>query len=224
MDPNCSRCKGTGWVPTNGKGNFGELPLVVTRCPCVAMTQSEKRMEESGFSGGKMTFDSFEVTTEMAKKMYSTAKQFIKEYPNKSMAMLGQSGTGKTHILRATARELMESGIKVSILKYVELINLLRQNRFDSEGYGRIMSELKNCDVLAIDDLFQGKPMEQDIPVVFEIIDARYTSGKPMMISSEKNIEELIAINEAVGSRIREMTHGYRVLIGSDKNKNRRLK
>ena len=87
----------------------------------------------------------------------------------------------------------------------------------------------KKAEVLYIDDLFkteQGKnPTTADINVAFEILNYRYRNPQLItLISSEKTIQELVRIDEAVGSRIFEMSRDFCVNIGKDIKKNYRLK
>ncbi|MBQ3423200.1 MAG: DNA replication protein, partial [Romboutsia sp.] len=85
----------------------------------------------------------------------------------------------------------------------------------------------KNARVLLIDDLFKGSVTPSDINIMFEIINYRYLNKKPMIISTEKYLDDLLSIDEALGSRIIEMcgTHNlelrgrhlnYRLKVGGD--------
>jgi len=65
-----------------------------------------------------------------------------------------------------------------------------------------VMNRYKNARVLLIDDLFKGSISKSDINIVFEIINHRYFNNLPVIVSTEKSFEELIEIDEAVGSRI----------------------
>ena len=67
--------------------------------------------------------------------------------------------------------------------------------------------------VLYIDDMYKtGKgqqPTVGDVNLAFEIINARYNdTGKVTIISSERTVEEMLDIDEAVGSRIYERSKG----------------
>ncbi|WP_042274742.1 hypothetical protein [[Clostridium] dakarense] len=52
-----------------------------------------------------------------------------------------------------------------------------------------------------------------NINIVFELVNHRYFNNLPVIVSSEKSFEELIEIDEAIGSRLIEMCKGYRVEI-----------
>lgn len=47
-----------------------------------------------------------------------------------------------------------------------------------------------------------------DRKYIYKVINTRYLKGKPMIISTEKSIKEILMFDEAVGSRIVEMAQG----------------
>ena len=100
---------------------------------------------------------------------------------------------------------------------YRDVIMRLKQNVMNEEGYEKIMSRYKNCRVLLIDDLFKGSVTASDINIVFEIVNHRYFNNLPMIISTEKKIDELLKIDEAIGSRILEMCGDYNIELNGKK-------
>ena len=106
----------------------------------------------------------------------------------------------------------------------------------DAEAYNAMMSELKETDVLYIDDLFKpikGKdgqivpPTYADVRLAIEIINYRYNNpGLVTIISGERTIDELIEIDEALAGRISELSKagGYCINLKKDSGKNWRLK
>ena len=80
----------------------------------------------------------------------------------------------------------------------------------DSEEYSRQIKPFKSVQVLYIDDFLKGKVTEADINIAFEILNYRYhNQSMRTIISSERSIEEVLDIDEAVGSRIYERSRGY---------------
>ena len=94
-------------------------------------------------------------------------------------------------------------------MPYSQDIIRLKQNRMDKEYYNKLISRYKRAKVVLIDDLFKGSVTDSDKSIIFEIIDYRYFNQKPLIISTEKTCEELLYIDEAIGSRIIEMSSGY---------------
>ena len=82
--------------------------------------------------------------------------------------------------------------------------------------------------MLYIDDFFKterGKsPTSGDINIAFELLNYRYINGQLItIISCERDVDEVMRIDEAVGSRIYERTRGNCVCIDSKPGRNYRL-
>jgi DNA replication protein DnaC len=140
------------------------------------------------------------------------------------MALLGQVGSGKTHLLMAVSNNLLSKGIQVRYFEFVEEFNDLKS---DFNRFKKKIDRLKEVEVLFIDDLFKGRehPTAFEATQMFGIINYRYLNKKPILISSEHTIDSLVEIDEAIGSRIFEMCHDFIVQIKGDlKELNYRLK
>ena len=96
------------------------------------------------------------------------------------------------------------------------------------EEYSQKITPLKKAKVLYIDDFLKVKkgsvPTSADINLAFELINYRYINKDLItLISSEWLAEEIVSIDEAVGSRIYERSKNY-CLEFSGAGKNQRLK
>ena len=109
-------------------------------------------------------------------------------------------------------------------MPYRDIITKIKQNMVDEEYYQAMISKFQVCDVLLIDDLFKGKVNESDINIMFEIINYRYLNFLPVIVSSEFNIERLLAFDEGVGSRVYEMCKNFIVEIEKDISNNYRFR
>jgi len=132
----------------------------------------------------------------------------IKEDKHHSIAFLGQVGSGKTHLSIAIANDLMKEKVGVLYMQYREAMTALKQNIMDEAYYQNEIVKYKTATVLLIDDLYKGKISPTDHNIMFEIINYRYLKGSPIIISSEYKVEELLAFDEAIGSRVIEMCRG----------------
>lgn len=122
---------------------------------------------------------------------------------------LGQVGSGKTHLSLAISNKLIKNCVGVLYMSYRDVITRIKQNIMDGEEYERLVSRYKNAKVLLIDDLFKGSVTKSDVNIMFEIINFRYFNNLPVIVSSEKYAQELLDIDEAVGSRLIEMSKDY---------------
>ena len=91
---------------------------------------------------------------------------------------------------------------------YRDAITGIKQNMMDSVYYNKMMNRYKSARVLFIDDLFKGKITDSDVNIMFELINHRYFNNLPVIISSELSVSRLIDVDEALGSRLVEMTKG----------------
>ena len=94
-------------------------------------------------------------------------------------------------------------------MPYRDNIISLKQNMMDEEYYRKSINKFKKAKVLLIDDLFKGSITGSDVNIMFEIINYRYLNGLPLIVSCEKSIDEIINIDEAIGSRLYEMSCDY---------------
>ncbi|MCC5911421.1 MAG: ATP-binding protein [Clostridiaceae bacterium] len=187
-------------------------------CRCKEAKDYQRILEKSGISTAfqQKTFSNFHTTqkppiVKKAKEMaISYVEDFtkIKEERHNSIALVGQVGSGKSHITIAIANGLMQQHVGVLYMQYREAITALKQNMLDEAYYQREMSRYKRAPVLLIDDLYKGKITNSDLNIIFEIINYRYLNNYPILISSEYTVEKLLEFDEAIGSRIIEMCKG----------------
>ena len=204
----CVKCRDLTFIIDDG---------VATPCECRAIREAEEILKRSGISEEfrKKRFDNYDYMFNVQcldayKKALGYVKCFneIRDSKNNSIVFMGQVGSGKTHLSMAIANELMDSGVGVLYMGYRDVIMTLKQNIMDEEVYRKTLGRYLLSKVLLIDDLFKGKVTGSDINIIFEIINYRYFNNLPIIVSTEKSFDELIEIDEAVGSRIIEMGKG----------------
>lgn len=231
----CPKCNGKGWIMKQVE-HFGMLYDCTVPCECYIKAQNEQRMSNCGLSDiiAKCTFDTFNATEEWQKRLKAHAVEFV-ENPVGWFYVGGQSGCGKTHICTAIVKELMDKGLDVRYMVWASEVIRLKANKNDDEVYSRLISPYQTCKVLYIDDFFKmpkssmQKPTQSDIMTAFEILNYRYNNKKLItIISTEQSIDNIIEFDEALGSRIYEMTkdnsaHNRNVLKIED-GRNYRLK
>lgn len=142
--------------------------------------------------------------------------QEIRSNRQNSIALLGVPGAGKTHLLVAVANNLFKHGVAVLYFPHVEGFDDIKDNLDEKEAK---ISTMKTVDVLLWDDLFKGRtePTEWQKETIFGVINYRYLHNKPIMISSERSIDQICDIDLGIGSRIYEMTKNHTVLLLPDK-------
>jgi DNA replication protein DnaC len=209
----CDKCRDLTFIIDGGEA---------TPCECRALREAEDILKKSGISEEfrNKTFDNFDYAYDVQTiDAYRSATKYVKDFDciesrrNNSIMFVGQVGSGKTHLSLAICNELMDSGVGVVYMGYRDVIIRVKQNIMDEVYYHKVMNRYKNARVLLIDDLFKGSVSGSDINIMFELVNHRYFNNLPVIVSSEKSFEELIEIDEAIGSRLVEMCKGYRVEI-----------
>lgn len=168
------------------------------------------RVQNSGLENlmKRYTFDNWQEINGWQTELLNKAKAYA-ESPDGWFVVCGKSGTGKTHICTAVCGKLMFSGWDVRYMLWRDEGTKIKAAVKDQEEYRRLLDPLKTVKVLYIDDLFKtGKgadPTTADVNLAFEILNYRYNNaGLLTVISSEMPIEDILEVDEAVGSRIYE--------------------
>lgn len=219
----CQICRDTGMevIPQIDKAP------IMRACQCRRKEQLKEQWINAGFNimSANKSFDNFKTNDIVSNKMRSLALEYVNNFEgvqfssNNSVAMLGQPGSGKTHICIAICFELIKKGFSPRYFPYREEIINLKQNVINAIEYQETINKFKKCTILFIDDLFKGGANESDIRIMFEIINYRYINRLATIISSELLSSELIEVDEALGSRIIEMCKGRTLdLFGSELN------
>lgn len=229
----------------NNRGGYYEAQLhrgywyeTFVYCKCRKVRDALSRLKKSGLKDvvHKYTFDSFTAKDSWQQKLKDAALKYCENGKEKWFFIGGQTGAGKTHICTAAAIKLLKKGYNTKYMLWRDEAVKLKAAVNDTEIYSRLIAEIKDAEVLYIDDLFKtgkdkdGKaqqPTPADINLAYEIINYRYINKLPYtIISSECTLAQLVEIDEATGGRIAEMAvqNGYGFSINPDVNKNHRLK
>lgn len=123
--------------------------------------------------------------------------EFRKE--ERGLLLFGTVGTGKSFYAAAIANALIDTGIPVLMTNFAILSNQI-QATFD--GRQEYIDSLQKYDLLVIDDLGAERSSEYMQEIVFNVIDARYRSGLPMIITTNLTKEEFTSPQNTQYARI----------------------
>lgn len=197
---NCSKCKDTGMVETK-------------LCACLLgmMARSKRRdyalanrLESENFKSFNMSL--FEGNAREAMKQNRTrALRFVKSFPaSHNLLFYGGTGSGKTFLCNCIANEILEMGHIVLYHSAVSLFHLLKENlSFTADdSVKQAYDELKNADLLIIDDLGDPPPdfMKAEL---FEVLNTRIVMGKSIIITTNLGPDDIKEIYEnRINSRL----------------------
>ena len=161
--------------------------------------ERNRRICFSGSTMAKKKFGNSEHTEyiNIAKK-YAEHFEEMRE-KGKGIIFYGTVGTGKSHLAACIANEVIDKDFTALMTNFATVINIL-QSSFD--GRQRYIDSLNRFDLLVIDDLGTERQSEYMQEQVFNIIDSRYRSGLPFIITTNLPPEELKKTTDIGNGRI----------------------
>lgn len=117
----------------------------------------------------------------------------------KGLLLHGTVGTGKTYYAACIANKLIDKGYRIMMTNFARLTNQI-QGTFD--GKQELIDSLNRYELLIIDDLGAERKSEFMLEQVFNIVDSRYRSGLPMIITTNLTTDELKKPQDVSYSRI----------------------
>ena len=201
----CGKChtrKQTIIVLANGK----QLkPRCVCKCEQEHMHEEEekrkakeleekvKELRKMGFHDAEMARFTFENDDRSNEYISDVAKRYADNFTtmyskHKGLLLFGTVGTGKTYIAACIANALIDRGYTCLVTNFARLTNTIN-GMYD--GKQEYIDGLDRFYLLVIDDLASERDTEYMNEIVTNIIDARYRSGKPMIVTTNLTSEEL---------------------------------
>ena len=196
--PLCERCGGSGYIGT-------------AMCACLSeICRQEQKKELSLLACGEHRFADFHLEyypetvdsqygvsprTVMA-KTFSVCKKYAENFANTSGNLFfnGTTGLGKTMLSACIATEVAEKGYSVAYETAAHLFSKLEKDHFrPDEESAEDVKKLNTCDLLIIDDLGTELPGNFTVAALYTLLNDRLLAGKPMIISTNLNIDEIRA-------------------------------
>lgn len=162
------------------------------------------------------TFDTFDESRN--KKAYDKALEYVSHFKSthvigKGLLIMGDVGTGKTHIAAAIAHYLAEHGIGVKFGNITDIMHSIKKE-FRSEQ--DTLSDIKKMPLLVIDDLGKEQNTDWQKEIIYNIVNYRYERNLPLVFTTNLGTEELNErLGQATMSRIFEICEPV-VMIGED--------
>ena len=193
---------------------FGTERIVRCACSCkikeAEAYKEMKRLEEVErnrricFSETNMANWTFKNDDGNNMQLSEAMKNYVKNFTDfrksgKGLLLHGTVGTGKTYFAACIANSLLDDGYKVLMTNFARVTNQI-QGMFD--GKQEFIDSLNRYSLLILDDLGAERKSEFMQEMVFNIIDSRYRSGLPMIITTNLTIDEIKKPQEVCYSRI----------------------
>ncbi len=217
----CGKCN----TPKEMKIKLGEMPEQIVRkaCDCMADKEEKEReqrkiderragIEESirdleTMGVARMPRFSFSMCDGSNKvlmdRMIKYAENFDEVYTrNIGLILYGNTGAGKTFFAECIADALIKKGRFALLTSASNLVNEMIANY--NENNARILNYIKNVDLLILDDYGTERETSFMSEKMFDIIDARYSANRPMILTTNLSPEALKANTSINVKRIAE--------------------
>ena len=154
-------------------------------------TEEIRSMRYDGFPDSEMQGWRFENDDQVnsqiniAKRYANNFSEFFKKH--KGLLLFGGVGTGKTFMSACIANALIDKGIPCLVTNFARISNTL-MGVYEKQTY---IDSLNKYDLLVIDDLASERNTEYMNEVVMNVIDSRYRSGKPLIVTTNLTADEL---------------------------------
>lgn len=109
----------------------------------------------------------------------------------RNLVLAGESGEGKTHTACALVRAWMwETGRQA---RFATMRTILAESRAALGTRGDPLAKYRRCPLLAVDELGKEQATEWSLPLIEDLVDARYAAALPTVFTTQYDREALAA-------------------------------
>lgn len=152
----------------------------------IMQKEAIERNRRSGFSEADMANCRFELDDRANPKVSDIALRYVEHFDamyvkGKGLIFFGNAGTGKSFLAACITNALIDHGYKCLMTNFPRIINELTGIYEGKQDY---IDGLNIYDLLVIDDLAVERDTEYTAEIIQNVIDSRYRSGKPLIVTT----------------------------------------
>jgi DNA replication protein DnaC len=183
----CGKCGGSGWIIIERANVSGAEP-----CECRNAGRSERIEERSQIPPlyRNTDFENFKTEgVQELKQVMTLVKNYADEFPlgpYPGLLLIGEPGTGKTHLAVAALRRIIQKGFEGIFTDYQTLLDRIRSgydsssNSSDKEAYRTAL----DAEVLLLDDLGAHRVTDWVQDTVTSIVTHRCNNRRPLIATT----------------------------------------
>jgi DNA replication protein DnaC len=197
----CTLCDGRGYAYETREETFSakvgpKRYEVLVPCVCQRRAKQVAKFNEVGLPGvvSHARFENYQPAVPAQGLALNVAREFAygssKTQISKGFILSGPVGTGKTHLLAATLNHLvLEVGVQVRYVEISLLYSTIRRGFQEGKSGGEIIGPMSEVEVLAIDELGNGRGSQFELETLDELIARRYNAGRTTLFATNFSLE-----------------------------------
>lgn len=144
--------------------------------------------------------------SEASRRLRKYCAEYRQAYENNiGLLLWGDCGVGKSFYAGCVANSLIDNGQRVLCTTFPKILNGL----FSAEDKNEYINDIVNFPFLIIDDLGTERGTDYALEQLFTLIDERYKSNRPTIITTNQNPRDMAAVEgieyKRIYSRVTEM-------------------
>ena len=213
----CKTCHGLRQTVIPAPGGTGFLrPRCL--CPCQSAAEKQRKAAEEkrerleriqrrkahGLQDRRLYDCTFANDNGKTPGLTAKAKRYVEHWEdaarkNIGLLLFGDVGTGKSFLAGCIANALMEQEVPVRMTNFAHVLNELN-NSFS--GRNEVVDRLCRYPLLIIDDFGMERGTEYALEQVYNIVDSRYRSRKPLIVTTNLTLDEIRHPQDTAHARI----------------------
>lgn len=175
---------------------------------------AERRLKAARFPSHK-TLENFDFTAQPSinKTLVSELMRCAYIDERENILLVGNAGTGKTHLATALAIEACGRGKRVRFFRITELVTQMIEAR-DQRDLGRLRKQLARLDLLVLDELGYVPASKLGAELLFDVISTAYERAS-LIITTNLPFEqwtEVLGSERLTGAALDRLTHRCHII------------
>ena len=200
------------------KENVDHLGFLLQLCELELLDRerraAERRLKAAKFPSPK-TLDTFDFKAQPLVNKPLVLELMRCEYIDnrENILLVGNSGTGKTHVATALAMEACGRGKRVRFFRVTELITQLIEAR-EERQLARLRTQLSKLDLLILDELGYVPATKIGAELLFDIVSTAYERTSLIVTTNLpfENWTEVLGSERLTGATLDRLTHRCHIL------------